>query len=143
MNISGASGVNSSGYYATVANATQSTVSSLPSVFSNLNLSPTQQTQIGQFLQNAQNGSTTPTQLQSEIESVLNPQQLSQLKTELQGHHHHHHGSQSKSSSNSSSDEDAFGITTPTSTSSAGTQSISDAIASYWTQSQITPQSQT
>ncbi|HUN29975.1 MAG TPA: hypothetical protein VMV65_09205, partial [Alphaproteobacteria bacterium] len=70
-------------------------------------------------------------------------------KSELQGHHHHHHhgsgGSSSSSSSTSgtTSDEDAFGVTIPTSTTSAATQSIADAAASFWAQAQITPQSQT
>jgi hypothetical protein len=134
--ISGASSsVSSAAYLATVANAIQSTTA-LPSVFSNLNLSQTQQQQISQILDNAKNGNTTSSQLQSQIESVLNPQQLSQLKSE-QHHGHHHHESQS----GNSSDEEAFGITTPTSTSS--TQAISEAANSYWAQSQITPQSQT
>jgi hypothetical protein len=141
---SGISGVSAAASYATVPNVAQSTT--LPSVFANLNLTQAQQQQIGQILQNAKNGNLSSTQLQSQIDSVLNPQQLAQLKSELH-HHHHHHASQSSSSSSSStsgttSDEDAFGVTIPTSA-SPGTQSIGDAAATFWAQSQITPQSET
>ena len=142
--ISGISGVSAAASYATVPNVAQSTT--LPSVFASLNLTQGQQQQLSQILQNAKNGNLTSTQLQSQIDSVLNPQQLAQLKSELH-HHHHHHASQSSSSSSSTSgttsDEDAFGVTIPTTTSSAGTQSIGNAAATFWAQSQITPQSET
>jgi hypothetical protein len=143
--ISGTSGVGAAASYATVPNVGQSTTT-LPSVFANLNLTQGQQQQLSQILQNAKNGNLTSTQLQNQIDSVLDPQQLAQLKSELH-HHHHHHASQSSSSSSSTSgstsDEDAFGVTIPTSTSSPATQSIANAAATFWAQSQITPQSET
>jgi hypothetical protein len=146
VNISGTSGIGSAAYIPSIANTAQSTTSSLPAALTNLNLSQTQQTQISQFLQNAQSGNVTSAQLKSEIESVLTPSQLAQLNSEHHGHHHHHAGQSSSSTDSTSgttSDEDAFGVTIPTSTTSAGTQSISNAATTFWAQSQITPQSQT
>lgn len=144
MNISGVSGIGSSAYIASTPNTAQSTTSSLPAALKNLNLTQTQQQQITQILQNAQSGNVTSSQLKSEIESVLTPSQLAQLKSE---HHHHPSGGSSSStdstSSSSTSDEDAFGVTIPTSTAATGAQSIGDAAATFWAQSTITPQSQT
>jgi hypothetical protein len=146
VNISGTSGIGSAAYIPSIPNTAQSTASSLPAALTNLNLTQAQQTQITQFLQNAQSGTVSSSQLKSEIESVLSPSQLAQLRSE---HHHHHHGGQSSSSSSSSStsgttsDEDAFGVSIPTSTASSTTQSISNVAASYWAQSQLGNETQT
>lgn len=148
VNISGTSGIGSAAYIPSIPNVAQSTTSSLPAALSNLNLTQAQQTQINQFLQSAQSGTVSSSQLKSEIESVLSPSQLAQLRSEHHGHHHH--GGQSSSSSSSSnstsgttSDEDAFGVSIPTSTASSTTQSISNVAASYWAQSQLGNETQT
>jgi hypothetical protein len=148
VNISGTSGIGSAAYIPSIPNTTQSTTSSLPAALTNLNLTQAQQTQINQFLQNAQSGNVSSSQLKSEIESVLSPSQLAQLRSEHHGHHHH--GGQSSGSSSSSdstsgtsSDEDAFGVTIPTSTASSTTQSIGNVAATYWAQSQLSNDTQT
>jgi Spy/CpxP family protein refolding chaperone len=147
MNISGISGIGSSAYIASTPNAAQSTTASLPTALTNLNLTQAQQTQISQMLQNAQSGTVSSSQLKSEIESVLTPSQLAQLRSEHHGHHHGHKASSSSSSSDStsgtSSDEDAFGVTIPTSTASSTSQSISNVAATFWAQSQLSNDTQT
>lgn len=146
VNISGISGLGSTAYIASTPNTAASTTSSLPSALANLNLTQAQQSQINQFLQDAQSGNVSSSQLKSEIESVLTPSQLAQLRSE---HHHHHHGAQSNGPSSSSStsgttsDEDAFGVTIPTSTASSTTQSIGNVAATYWAQSQLASENQT
>jgi Spy/CpxP family protein refolding chaperone len=72
--------------------------------FANLNLTATQQQQIAQLIsQNSNNGTQTPTQLFSQVESVLTPQQQQTLQSDLETlktqHHHHHHGSGDSASS--------------------------------------------
>jgi len=76
--------------------------------FANLNLTDDQSSQIRSILQNAQSQGTSSSDVQSQINAVLNPQQQQTLQADLQaqkggGHHHHHHhaaaGSQSSSSS--------------------------------------------
>lgn len=70
--------------------------------FANLNLTAAQQQQIQQlFSQNSNSGTQTPTQLFSQVEALLTPQQQQALQTDLEtlsSHHHHHHHSGSDSS---------------------------------------------
>jgi Spy/CpxP family protein refolding chaperone len=76
------------------------------SPFANLNLTPQQQQQIQSIFSQAQSSPLTPSQLQSQLNSVLSPQQQQTLQSDLQsmkGHHHHHHGGGSSSSSGSNS----------------------------------------
>jgi Spy/CpxP family protein refolding chaperone len=64
--------------------------------FANLNLTATQQQQIQQLIsQNPNSGAQTPTQLFSQVESILTPQQQQTLQSDLEtlkSHHHHRHG---------------------------------------------------
>lgn len=143
VNISGTSGIGSAAYIPSIPNTAQSTTPTLPAALASLNLTQAQQTQINQFLQNAQSGNVSSSQLKSEIESVLTPSQLAQLQSERHGHHHHGGQSSGSSSSSSTSDEDAFGVTIPTSTASSTTQSISNVAATYWAQSQLSDETQT
>lgn len=59
--------------------------SSSNSVLSQLDLSNTQQTQIGSILQSAQAGGTTPSNVLSQINSILTPAQQQQLVSLLSG----------------------------------------------------------
>ena len=71
--------------------------------FANLNLSAEQQQQIQQiFSSNSGSSAQTPTQLFSQVESVLTPQQQQTLQTDLEthAHHHHHHAGGSSESTN-------------------------------------------
>lgn len=86
--------------------------------FANLDLTAGQRTQIRSILSNAKSAGTSESQVQSQINAVLTPQQQQTLQTDLQqgqgsqaGHHHHHHhgGSSSATSSTTSSTS-----TTPT-----------------------------
>lgn len=132
MNVSGISSqnqwlsVSNSNTLSTQANAlTQNT-----SPFANLNLTTQQQQQISQILQSAQSQGLSPSQVRSQIDSVLTPAQQTQLQRQAQGHHHHHHGgSASTNSTASSSDTDEFGIPTNTSA-TPGISAISDIAAS-------------
>ena len=69
--------------------------------FANLNLTAQQQQQIQQiFSQNSNSGTQTPTQLFSQVESVLTPQQQQTLQSDLEtlkSHHHHDDGSANSS----------------------------------------------
>lgn len=106
----GVQGVSSSPYLtAATISATSSTAIQTPpdpfddpnGPFANLNLTPEQQQQIQQiFSQNSNSGSQTPTQLFSQVESVLTPQQQQTLKNDLETMHHRHHQGGSGSSSN-------------------------------------------
>jgi 3-polyprenyl-4-hydroxybenzoate decarboxylase len=105
--------------------------------FSNLNLTSSQQQQIGQILQNAQSQGLTQAQVQTQINAILTPAQQQQLQKDLQSHHHHHRGGSGASPSSSSSQTDAFGIPTSISSgSSIGTQAIGNIAASYALQNQ-------
>jgi len=144
MSISGISGgQNSYAYYLTSSNAAANTIdgttsSNVTSPFANLNLTASQQTSVGQTLEQLQSGSITSAQAQTQISSVLTPAQQSQLQQnlrELQTHRHHHHDSSSPSSSSpSSTDTDEFGI--PTTGTGSSTGSIGDVAATFWAQSQ-------
>jgi signal transduction histidine kinase len=145
-NISGISG-SASGLFSTSINNTYATTTNATTnaatpasddAFANLNLTPAQQTQINQILQNAQNQGLTQAQTQAQIDAVLSPAQQATLQQDLkQGHHHHHRsGSSSDASQNDGTDE--FGI--PTATASASTTSanaISNIAATYSVQSQF------
>jgi Spy/CpxP family protein refolding chaperone len=77
-----------------VTNQTQS------SPFANLGLSSQQQTQLQQILSQVKSGTLTPSQAQSQVDTLLTPQQQQALETDRQtarAHHHHHDGSSSGS----------------------------------------------
>lgn len=74
--------------------------------FANLNLSADQQQQISSILSDAQSQGLSPSQVQSQINSVLTPTQQQQLQTDvsqLKAHHHHGghggHGDQDQTAS--------------------------------------------
>jgi hypothetical protein len=119
--------------------ASVSSAQQLGGLFSNLNLTSAQQSQIQQILQNAKTQGLSPTQVANEINNVLTPTQQSQLQADLaklKQHHHHHHGGGGGSQSSSSNNTDAFGIPVPSSsTSNSGT--IGNLAAAFTTQSQI------
>jgi hypothetical protein len=76
--------------------------------FANLNLTDDQASQIRTILQTAQAQGTSPTDVQTQINAVLNPQQHQTLQNDLAaqktgGHHHggHHHHSSSSATSTS------------------------------------------
>jgi hypothetical protein len=123
---------------ATNSLASVNSAQQLGGLFSNLNLTSAQQSQIQQILQNAKTQGLSPTQVANEINNVLTPTQQSQLQADLaklKGHHHHHHGG-GGSNSGSSNNTDAFGIPVPSSsTSNSGT--IGNLAAAFLTQSQI------
>lgn len=61
--------------------------------FANVNLSADQQQQISSILATAQSQGLSPSQVQSQINSVLTPTQQQQLQTDIsQLKAHHHHG---------------------------------------------------
>jgi Spy/CpxP family protein refolding chaperone len=72
--------------------------------FANLNLTTQQQQQIQQlFSQNSNSSTQTPTQVFSQVESVLTPQQQQTLQSDLEtlkSHHHHHQGASGANSTN-------------------------------------------
>lgn len=82
--------------------------------FANLDLSSQQRTQIRQILGNAKSQGLSQSQVQSQIDGVLTPQQQQTMQTDLQqsqgsstsGHHHHHghHGGGQSSAASASSD---------------------------------------
>jgi Spy/CpxP family protein refolding chaperone len=85
--------------------------------FANLDLTAGQRTQIRSILSNAKSQGTSESQVQSQINAVLTPQQQQTLQTDLQqgqgsqaGHHHHHHGGSSSASTSTGSSTS----TTPT-----------------------------
>lgn len=137
MSISGISGaggswlVNATSTSATVATSQQA------GPFADLGLTQAQQQKISQILQNAQSQGLSPSQVQTQINAVLTPQQQQKLQSEIGQHRHHHHGSDSGLSSAGQSQTDEFGIPTSISSGSSGaTQAISDIAASFWSQSQ-------
>ncbi len=143
MSVSGIGSQDSYAYYLTSSNAASNTLPNATSVtsektspFANLNLTASQQNSINQTLEDLQSGAISPTQAQSQINSVLTPAQQSQLQQNLQQlqtrRHHHHHQDSSASGDSSSTDE--FGI--PNSNSGSNTSSIGDVAATYWAQSQ-------
>jgi Spy/CpxP family protein refolding chaperone len=81
-------------------NASPASISSASDPFSNLNLTTTQQQQIAQVDQDLQNGTITPDLAQSQLTSILTPQQQQTLQTDIQNlqaahqhHSRHHHSS--------------------------------------------------
>lgn len=138
MNVSGISGIGSS--YLVNATNTSATIASSQQagLLGSLNLTQSQQQQIGQILQNAQNQGLSPIQVQNQIYNVLTPAQQQQLQNEVgKQRHHHHHGGSGGASAIANDDSDAFGIPTSiTSGTSSGTQAIGDIAASFWAQSQ-------
>ncbi len=76
--------------------------------FANLNLSSTQQTQIQSILTGAQSQGESFSQVQGQVQSVLNPTQQQTLQTDLtqlKGHHSgHHHGSHGAGGSSAATD---------------------------------------
>jgi Spy/CpxP family protein refolding chaperone len=103
--------------------------------FANLNLTPAQQKQIQQILQNAKSQGLSQSQVQAEINAVLTPTQQATLQKDLQSRHHHGSGNANASSSNESTDD--FGIpTTLASASTTSASTISNIAASYSVQSQ-------
>src|SRR5271154_5054852 len=92
--------------------ATVNPAQQLGGLFSNLDLTSAQQSQIQQILQNAKTQGLTPTQVANEINSVLTPTQQQTLQADLaklKQHHHHHHGG-GGSNADSNNNTDAFGI---------------------------------
>ena len=108
----GVQGVSTSPYLtaATASTSPSNTIQAPPDPFAdpngpfaNLNLTAQQQQQIQQiFSQNSNSGTQTPTQLFSQVESVLTPQQQQTLQSDLETlkSHHHHHDDGSANSSN-------------------------------------------
>jgi Spy/CpxP family protein refolding chaperone len=68
--------------------------------FSNLNLSSQQQQQLQSIFSQAQQQGSSPSQVQSQVNSVLTSSQQQTLQSDLQTakSHHHHHGSGASSS---------------------------------------------
>jgi Spy/CpxP family protein refolding chaperone len=79
--------------------------------FSNLNLTTDQQNQIESILSTGKSQGLSFSQINSQINQVLNPAQQQTFQSDLQqvqahrggGHHHHHHGGGSSDSGNSMS----------------------------------------
>jgi len=79
--------------------------------FSNLNLTTDQQNQIQSILSTGKSQGLSFSQINSQINQVLNPAQQQTLQSDVQqmqahrggGHHHHHHGGGSSDSGNSTS----------------------------------------
>lgn len=71
------------------------------SPFANLDLTTQQQQQVQQIFGQVQSGSLTPSQAQSQIQSLLSPQQQQTLQTDKSAHHGRHHAGDSSSSSSS------------------------------------------
>jgi hypothetical protein len=122
------------------------------SPFSNLNLTPTEQTQISAILKSSQGQSFA--QIANSIENVLTPAQKQTFASDLQGlqssgGHHHHHGGGGSGASTIDSGTDAFGVSSlaassPTTASAASASSslFSDLAAMFSAQSQTQTQSQ-
>lgn len=137
MNVSGISGLGSLNVSANYASTTIVTSAQQTGPLAALNLTQTQENQIDKILQNAISQNLSPSQVQSQINSVLTPAQQQQLQNESGHHRHHHHGGSGASQLGSDDGTDAFGIPTSISAgSSAGTQAIGDVAASFWAQNQ-------
>jgi hypothetical protein len=130
MNISGVSSLSQwLGVSNANAPATQANVSPQDDgPFASLNLSAQQQQQITQILQGAQSQGLPLSQVRSQINAVLTPQQQAQLQQQ-QGHHRHHHGNTTTTAS-PVTNTDEFGIPNNTSA-TPGLSAIADLAASF------------
>jgi hypothetical protein len=108
--------------------STQS-VTSASSLFANLNLTAAQNTQVQNILTTAKSQGESPSQVNSQVSSILSPTQQATFQSDLQqakGSHHHHGGGGSSASATSGLDSttDALGVsnsaTDPDSTTGAG-----------------------
>jgi hypothetical protein len=95
--------------------STQS-VTSASSLFANLNLTAAQNTQVQNILTTAKSQGESPSQVNSQVSSILSPTQQATFQSDLQqakgGHHHHHGGGGSSTSATSGLDSttDALGV---------------------------------
>jgi hypothetical protein len=132
---------------APVASSTAASSASAQSVLANLNLTPTEASQISAILNGSQGQSFS--QLANRIDSVLTPSQQKTFASNLQSlkshHGHHKGGGGSGSSSTIDSDTDAFGVSSvngATSATTAASSLFSDLAAQFSAQSQTQSQSQ-
>jgi len=95
--------------------------------FGNLDLTSQQQSEIQNIFSQAKPQGLSPSQVQSQINNVLTPDQQKTLQSDLQKLHAHRHGQESSDSS-SSSDASDSSVAAYTSTGSATADSSSSAI---------------
>jgi hypothetical protein len=131
--------------------ASQTSQTATTDPFSNLNLTASQNAKLQSILASAFSQKLPQSQVLSQIDAILSPQQQTALQGDLQqmhgsGHHHKHHGGGSGSSSTSSLDsgDDAFGVpaisagaANASSSATAGQSLFSNIAASYAIQSQL------
>ncbi len=113
------------------------------SPFSNVNLTPQQQSQIKSIFQSAASGTVSPAQIHAQIESVLTSTQQTTLQSDLKGlKAHFGHGAKTSASSSSSldSDTDAFGVPTATAAPLQTQNPFSSIAAQFAALQQLLPQ---